>query len=102
MKINEKLKAQIIKVILSRKPVDKILLYGSRARGDFKAASDVDLAIVAPRWTHRDASLVHNQLEETISTPLKFDLVLFHELDKTALKERIIKEGAVLYESTTR
>lgn len=79
--------------------VDKIILFGSRARPDFNRASDVDLAIFSKELKPTDFLLMHDDLEDKVSTPLKLNLVHFESLQKTSLKEEILKEGVCLYDS---
>ncbi|MCK5358036.1 MAG: nucleotidyltransferase domain-containing protein, partial [Elusimicrobiales bacterium] len=97
--IHEKMMKELIKTILSRKKPEKIMIFGSRAKADFTDVSDIDIAIFAKNWTDMDINLVKNDLEEFIKTPLKFDVLNFYQITKQTLKENIIKEGKVIYES---
>jgi len=89
----------ITKIILSYKKPEKIVLYGSRSRMQATEQSDIDLAVMAESWTPTDLNLVKNKLDEEVITPLKFDLVLFHQLNNETLKKNILEEGKVLYDS---
>ena len=97
--LTESIVRDIIGVVTRRASVHKIILYGSRARGDFKLTSDIDLAVDAPAWKALDLAVVKDELEEQVPTLLKFDLLLLSEIDKRSLKENIFKEGIVLHES---
>ena len=88
----------IVSRIISYKKPAKILLFGSRARNEGTAISDIDVAIVDPDWTRKDIALVHDRLEEEVRTPLKIDVLAYHLVCKEALKRRILAEGNVLYE----
>ena len=82
-----------IKKIAEKYEVKKVILFGSRARGDYHRASDIDLAVEGGRIT--DFIL---DVKETTSTLLNFDIV---DLEKTApgeFLEAIEKEGVILYE----
>ena len=89
---------ELKKLILSRKPAKKIILFGSRATDDFRKTSDIDIAIVDKTWTDTDIAIVHSDIEEYLPTPLKFDLVNFYAITKESLKEAVLN-GIVLYES---
>ncbi len=89
---------QIVKIIVQHKKPQKVVLYGSRARGIFEEASDIDIAIFGKDWTSTDINLVKYELEESVKTPLKIDVVNFYQLKKESLKENILKEGRVLYD----
>jgi predicted nucleotidyltransferase len=87
----------IIRTITSHKKVDRIILYGSRAANRFRRASDIDLAIAGPRWTQDDIAVVKFNLEGSLPTALKFDVVLLNTLKKESLKEDILEEGITVY-----
>lgn len=71
----------------------KVILFGSRARGDYERASDIDLAV-----SGGNVSMFALDVEEEVATPLKFDVI---DLDGT-IQEELIRsvqaEGTVLYE----
>lgn len=99
--LDEKLIQQIINKILSYKKPEKIVLYGSRATGDFKRVSDIDIAIFAKEWTGLDIAEIHFILEDEVDTLLKFDVADFYRLEKQSLIDNILKKGIILYESGT-
>jgi uncharacterized protein len=99
MKLFENIKKEIIKIILERKRVEKIMIFGSRANGNGSTASDIDIAIFGESWTDTDINMVKNRMEEEIKTPLKFDVLSYNGLSKGKLKENIIKTGKVIYDS---
>lgn len=92
---------KIIEVVCAHKKVEKIVIFGSRVNGEYSRVSDIDIAIFGKEWTDSDINIVKNRLDEVIQTPLKFDLVNFYDLRKDKLKENILKEGKVIYESGT-
>lgn len=73
--------------------VHKVLLFGSRARGDFLKTSDIDLATEGG-----DSVRFALDVDEYTSTLLKFDVVDLDEPVQEALKNSILEEGLVLYE----
>ena len=78
--------------------VDKIVLFGSRARGDHHDRSDIDLAVFCDQASDEEWRQVLDCLrEDRIDTLLKVDCVRF-ERSNAALKEHIMIEGKVLYE----
>ena len=73
--------------------LDKVILFGSRARGDNRERSDIDLAIQGGDTVAFTAST-----DEDIPTLLMFDVV---DLDKPVQKElleEIRRDGVVIYE----
>lgn len=73
--------------------VKKVILFGSRARGDYQRASDIDLAV-----SGGDITSFALDVEEETSTPLKYDIVNLDRRIQAELLESIEKEGVVLYE----
>ena len=74
---------------------EKILLFGSRARGDNRERSDIDLAIYGMPEENR--ARFWSDIDD-LPTLLKFDLVHVTELTNAELVKNIEKDGVVLYE----
>lgn len=94
--IDTGIKAQVIEEIqeLARKyNVNKVILFGSRARGDFKRISDIDLAVEGG-----DFARFALDIDEETSTLLEYDIVDLSRDMQWELLEAIKKEGKVLYE----
>lgn len=80
--------------------VEKIILYGSRARGDNNPRSDIDLAVVCPFATEGEWSKIRRLADvedNTVRTLLKIDIVQLKKAGKS-LRESILREGKTLYE----
>ncbi|MBC8120721.1 MAG: nucleotidyltransferase domain-containing protein [Gemmatimonadaceae bacterium] len=86
----------LVQVLAARPEVRRVLLFGSRARGDASERSDIDLAIEAPDATSRQWLEIVAMVEDT-DTLLLFDLVRLEEASE-AFKARILFEGKILYE----
>ena len=71
----------------------KVLLFGSRARGDFRRESDIDLAV-----SGGNAERFHLDAEEMTSTLLKYDVVNLDQPVRPELLKSIEREGKVLFE----
>ncbi len=78
--------------------VEKVILYGSRARGDNDRFSDIDLAVVGVSDDREWINVSQKADVENSGSLLKIDLVQFEKADKP-LQESIIREGKVLYEN---
>jgi uncharacterized protein len=86
---------EMIKNTFSQFPeIEEVWIYGSRARGDFGRASDIDLCIIKPTIDHSTYLKVFSELDE-LFIPFKFDLTVFDKLTNDKLKESIQKEGVV-------
>ena len=73
--------------------VEKLILFGSRARGDYRDKSDIDLA-----FSGGDASRFSLAVSEDTRTLLCFDVVDLNRPVQEELKRAIDKEGITLYE----
>ena len=76
--------------------VKKIILFGSRARGDHQTKSDFDIAIDCPEANFDDwIDLL--QTTEKIPTLLSIQIIRYNTSSKE-LQDRIKEEGVILYE----
>ena len=82
-----------IKKIAEQYGVKKVILFGSRARGDYQRASDIDLAVEGGRIT--DFIL---DIKDTTSTLLNFDIVDMEKTGQGAFLDSIKKEDVIIYE----
>ena len=89
---------RIIKEIslFSRKSgVRKVILFGSRARGDCTERSDVDLAVCGG-----DFDEFYWDVRENVHSLLTFDIVNFDFGISEDLKKEIERDGVTIYEET--
>lgn len=78
---------------LHRNPaVERVVLYGSRAMGNYRPGSDIDLCLFAPAMTLPDLLRLGVDIDELL-LPWKVDLCLWHQLDNPALREHIESVG---------
>lgn len=73
--------------------VQKVILFGSRARGDYRERSDIDLAVYGG-----DTNNFTLAVDEETSTLLMYDIVDLSLPLQKELKDRIYQEGIVIYE----
>ena len=94
--MNTGIKPVVIEEIISlakKYNLDKVILFGSRARGDYSRASDIDLAV-----SGGDVNKFAVDVEEETSTLLQYDVVNLDTHVQNELLLSIRKEGIVLYE----
>lgn len=79
--------------LAERNNISKVILFGSRARGDYERASDIDLAVCGG-----NIIAFALDVDEETSTPLKYDVINLDEKIQEELRRTIETEGIVLYE----
>ncbi len=95
----EKRDAEIIQRALWAFPeVERLILYGSRAKGTFDRRSDVDLALYGPRVTEYISARFSDVLTDGLNLFRRVDVVSPAHLHNPRLVEEIEKYGVVIYE----
>ena len=94
--LKERYRSAIRGVLSSNRRVERAVLFGSRAKGGFRSASDVDLALVGDSLTLRDQFDLAVAMEE-LTVPQRVDLHLHHAIVDPALLEEIERHGIEWY-----
>ena len=76
--------------------IQEAILFGSRAMGTFKKASDVDIALKG-QMTLPIVARIKALLEEESPLPYTFDIVDYQTIETPAFKEHIDKHGKSIY-----
>ena len=77
--------------------IDKILLYGSRAKGNYRNGSDIDLTLIGDQLNYSQLSSIESDIDD-LFLPYSFDISIFKDIDNPDLVEHINRVGVVLYE----
>jgi predicted nucleotidyltransferase len=84
--------------VLAQHPrVVKALLYGSRAKGNYKIGSDIDLTLFGEGLEYSEMMDIAMELDDLL-LPYMIDLSIFEKLDHAELKEHIERVGQLFYE----
>lgn len=76
--------------------IESVILYGSRAKGNYKPGSDIDLTIKAPGLTLSGRLKIEQEIDD-LFLPYKVDLSLFHEIENPDLIEHIERVGICIW-----
>lgn len=90
------IREQVIKEITAlaqKHDIQRVILFGSRARGDYHRASDIDLAVYGGNVLGFSLDV-----EEQTSTLLTYDVIDMNKNHQAGFVESIEKEGKLLYE----
>ncbi|MFS2006033.1 nucleotidyltransferase domain-containing protein [Duganella sp. CT11-25] len=80
--------------------IDRVLIYGSRAHGDFRPGSDIDLAVLAPMMETHEFSKLWMALDD-LPIIFRLDVSLHHEVADQQLKHNMLADGITLYQAAT-
>ncbi len=78
--------------------IEKAVIFGSRAIGNYKKGSDIDIAIYGQGITFDILSKINYKLNEVIPTPYFIDVVHFENTKNQELKKHISEFGKIIYE----
>lgn len=75
----------------------QVILYGSRAKGNYRSGSDIDLTIIETKLGLSEVLEIENKLDDLL-LPVKIDLSQKRKIDNPDLIEHINRVGQVFYE----
>jgi predicted nucleotidyltransferase len=88
---------QISNIVSSFTEVQQAIIFGSRAMGNYKNGSDVDIALKGENITYEIVTQIKYQLNEETTMPYFFDVVDYDRLKNEDLKTHIDQFGKALF-----
>jgi len=85
---------ELLNYFKSKQEIKKVLIFGSRAKGNYRMGSDIDFAVLVENLP---VSHIKWDLEE-LPTPYKFDVVNYDTIDNPKFKNSIDTYGKIFYE----
>ncbi len=76
--------------------IESVLVYGSRAKGNFKSGSDIDLTIIENSLSFPEFLEIENTLDDLL-LPYKIDLSLKRKITNIDLLSHIDRAGKLFY-----
>lgn len=76
--------------------IENVLIYGSRAKGNFRPGSDIDLTFQGKDITHSMLNKISLELDDLL-LPYTFDLSLYDQITDPSLLEHIKEVGLIFY-----
>jgi len=83
---------QLCKIFQGYPEIERVLVYGSRAKGNYRPGSDIDLSLIAPAMSFDDLLQIENRIDDLL-LPWMVDLSLLHQVDNPDLVEHINRVG---------
>lgn len=87
-------------VCAGQKAVERVILFGSRAKGTYKPGSDIDLAVAGPRLTRRDILALSSAFDDSM-LPYTVDVVHYDTITNGSLRDHIDRVGVTLLPDNT-
>lgn len=88
---------QEIRTFAQKNPsIDEVIIYGSRAKGNYRPGSDVDLVLKGKNLKLADQLSFWNDLDDSYQ-PYFFDVAILHQIENESLLEHIKRVGKMIY-----
>jgi uncharacterized protein len=87
----------ICNVFRMESKIEEAVIFGSRAQGNYKNGSDVDIALKGKGIDVATVSHISYHLNEESLLPYKFDILNYHAINNDDLLEQIDRSGTTLY-----
>jgi len=78
--------------------IEKVMLYGSRAKGNYRNGSDIDITLIGEGLRLDNSVYLLMDIFEESLLPYSFDISIFKDIENESLVEHIERVGKVLYE----
>jgi predicted nucleotidyltransferase len=82
--------------------IEKAYIFGSRAMGNYKKGSDIDIAIIGVKIDFETTSRLHAKFNEELPIPYFIDVVNFNTINVEELKQHILNEGELIYKKPSK
>jgi predicted nucleotidyltransferase len=87
---------KINNIFIKYTEVEEVILYGSRAKGNYRPGSDVDLTLKGNKLNLKLLNKINLNLDDLL-LPFTIDLSIYHQIANPDLIEHIERVGKVFY-----
>ncbi|MCF6184902.1 MAG: nucleotidyltransferase domain-containing protein [Bacteroidales bacterium] len=95
--IKEKSYKLIIKTFFDFPEIEEVILFGSRAMGNYKPGSDIDIAVKGKKVSDKTINKLSAILNQQIPVPYQIDIINFEIINNENLTEHINNHGKTIY-----
>lgn len=95
--ISDKSFAALIAFFEESADIERVVIFGSRAMGNYRNGSDIDLAVWGSGLTSSKVQRFSATLNEEMQIPYMVDLLYYDEIHNEALKEHINTHGLPIF-----
>ena len=89
----------ILEAISGYPEIEEVIIFGSRAMGNYKKGSDIDLALKGEKVDQRVVRRLSDELEEEYPLPYFFDIVNYNDIEDKEFKRHIDSVGKAIWEN---
>ncbi|MCH9633475.1 MAG: hypothetical protein S4CHLAM7_02000 [Chlamydiae bacterium] len=76
--------------------LNKVIIYGSRAKGNYRPGSDIDLSLQGKNLDYQDLVAIENSLDDLL-LPYTIDLSIYNLIENSDLIDHINRVGGEFY-----
>ena len=87
----------ILKAVNKYSEIEEVIIFGSRAMGNYKKGSDVDIALNGEYVNRKIVCRLSDDLNEEYPLPYFFDVVNYNDISNEELKKHIDNAGKIVY-----
>ena len=95
--LKESVIAQLNTLFSRHSGIERVIIYGSRAKGNYKNGSDIDLTIVGDDFNFSTLLKLEGQIDDLL-LPYMIDLSIMKKIENPELLEHIHRVGQVFYQ----
>ena len=94
--LKQEITEKILEIFKRYDDIEEAILYGSRAKGNFKRGSDIDLTLKGKGLNLTVLNKISLELDDLL-LPYTFDLSLYHHIKQPDLIDHIRRVGKLFY-----
>jgi len=94
--LDDKVIKQISQVFKKYSQIESVVIYGSRAKGNYKHGSDIDLTFKGADLDLSVIAKISTDLDDLL-LPYTFDISIYGQIDNPELLDHIARVGKIFY-----
>lgn len=88
----------ILQILSKYSEINEAIIFGSRALGNYKKGSDIDLVVKGELLNNRILYAIMDDLNENYPLPYYFDVLIYQDINSDMLIDHIKEFGKIIYQ----
>jgi len=88
---------KINNILQNHSEVEEVLIYGSRAKGNYREGSDIDMVLKGELLTEDIRNRIFWEIDE-LNSPYTLDLSIYHQITSQELIQHIDRVGKPIFQ----